>query len=69
MEQISTASRVRQMAMTAAAIAGGVYAAVHGALSWELVVLILVALLAYTAKSVLQQAVAAARAYFERGPK
>jgi len=70
MEDISTASRVRQGIATALAMAGGIYAALYGALNWELVAVILGGLWAYTSKSVLQQAVAALQAFFaSRAPR
>jgi len=62
---ITAASRIRQMIATLAVCGGGVYAAVKGALNWQLVVLLLGGLLAYTAKSVLQQIAGAVLAYFQ----
>ena len=51
------ASRARQMIVTLVLCAGGVAVDIWGDLSWQLVTLLVVGVLAYTAKSVLKTAV------------
>jgi len=58
-------SRVRQLVATLAVCGGGVYAALDGALTWPLVVVLIAGLWAYSAKSVLQEAVKVAGDHFK----